>query len=122
MNCIQQYAQIVANHAKYHLNPHRVEMCSAVIVTKKSEGINPPFFKMRVFITGSEGFIGTHLKERLTREGHIVVGLDNLSHLCRFSKGDYINGDIRNIWSYYHILKKCDCIVHLAAQINVENH
>jgi len=34
---------------------------------------------MRVLVTGCAGFIGYHLTERLLRDGHQVVGLDNLS-------------------------------------------
>ena len=32
---------------------------------------------MRILITGGAGFIGTHLTERLLREGHEVVAIDN---------------------------------------------
>lgn len=76
--------------------------------------------KFNVFITGSEGFIGTHLKERLLKDGHSVTGLDNLSHPCRFRKGDFIQADVKDFWSYSDIVKGHDCIIHLAAQINVE--
>ena len=34
---------------------------------------------MKVIVTGSEGFIGKHLCERLEKEGHTVVGLDRNS-------------------------------------------
>ncbi|MGA7414739.1 MAG: UDP-glucuronic acid decarboxylase family protein [Bryobacteraceae bacterium] len=33
---------------------------------------------MRYVISGAAGFIGSHLSDRLIREGHVVVGLDNL--------------------------------------------
>ena len=32
---------------------------------------------MKVLITGGAGFIGSHLTERLLREGHSVIVLDN---------------------------------------------
>jgi UDP-glucuronate 4-epimerase len=35
---------------------------------------------MKILVTGSAGFIGYHLTKRLAKEGHHVVGLDNLNH------------------------------------------
>src|SRR4030067_436343 len=32
---------------------------------------------MRILITGAAGFLGSHLCERLLRDGHEVVGMDN---------------------------------------------
>lgn len=33
---------------------------------------------MRILISGAAGFLGSHLADRLLREGHSVVGVDNL--------------------------------------------
>jgi nucleoside-diphosphate-sugar epimerase len=35
--------------------------------------------KKKVFITGVAGFLGSHLAEVLLKEGHTVMGIDNLS-------------------------------------------
>ena len=40
---------------------------------------------MRVLVTGAAGFLGSHLTDRLLKEGHTVFGIDNLS------TGDYEN-------------------------------
>jgi dTDP-glucose 4,6-dehydratase len=40
----------------------------------------------RVLITGAAGFLGSHLCDRFIKEGHYVIGMDNL-----------ITGDMRNI-------------------------
>jgi dTDP-glucose 4,6-dehydratase len=41
---------------------------------------------MRILITGGAGFIGSHLADRLLKEGHQVVAMDNL-----------VTGDVKNI-------------------------
>lgn len=48
------------------------ESCSAEIA-ERSGGI-----AMKCLVTGAAGFIGSHLCERLVRDGHQVVGLDEL--------------------------------------------
>ena len=34
---------------------------------------------MRILVTGAAGFVASHLAERLARDGHDVLGLDNFS-------------------------------------------
>ena len=75
---------------------------------------------MRIFITGSAGFIGTHLRKELESKGHRVVGMDNLSHPCKYHKKPEIVDNIRNIWDYADIIAECDFVVNLAAWISVE--
>jgi len=58
---------------------------------------------MKISVTGSTGFIGSHLKERLEEEGHEVVGWDRKD-----------GRDIRD-WE----LEGCDFVVHLAADADV---
>ena len=71
-----------------------------------------------VLITGVAGFIGSNLAERLLREGHRVVGLDNLAYGLReqvpagveFHKADVRSPDI------YPLFDQIDIVFHLAAK------
>lgn len=63
---------------------------------------------MKVLITGSKGFIGTHLMEYLSKKRYEVIGYD------RIDGKEILNlteKDIENV----------DCVVHLAGQTNVWN-
>ena len=57
---------------------------------------------MRVLITGAAGFLGSHLCDRFLGDGHEVIGLDNfvtghadnLAHLARESRFEFVRHDI----------------------------
>lgn len=79
---------------------------------------------MRVGITGVAGFIGSHLSDRLVREGVEVVGVDDLSRgtldnldktlgspLFRFEQFDCTRRRLLQ-----GAFRGCDAIIHLAAQ------
>ncbi|MEO5701566.1 MAG: NAD-dependent epimerase/dehydratase family protein [Casimicrobiaceae bacterium] len=82
---------------------------------------------MRVLITGGAGFIGSHLAERLLRDDHEVVALDNLStgtldNLAgvrddpRFT---CVIGSVRDAALVDELVQECDVTVHLAAAVGV---
>jgi UDP-glucuronate 4-epimerase len=87
----------------------------------------------KFLITGAAGFIGSHLCERLTGDGHSVVGLDNfdpfydrktkesnIKSLLKSDKFKLIEGDIRDTGCVESICKNnIDAIVHLAAKAGV---
>ena len=74
----------------------------------------------RVLITGAAGFLGSHLCDRFIKEGHYVIGMDNL-----------ITGDLKNIehlfklpqFEFYHhdvskfvfVPGQIDYILHFAS-------
>lgn len=77
----------------------------------------------KILVTGGAGFIGSTLVDRLIKDGHEVVVVDNLSSGCR----SYVNSaahlyevDIRSS-KIEKIFKKeqFDFVYHLAAQIDV---
>ena len=73
---------------------------------------------MRVLITGVAGFIGSNLAVRLVKEGHEVIGIDNLAYGLRENVPTGVTfrqQDIRNK-SMYPLFNGIDVVFHLAAK------
>ena len=82
----------------------------------------------KILITGSGGFIGSHLTERCVELGYEVKAFVRYN-----SKNDWgwiedsvykneievISGDIRDYDSVYNAMKNCDTVFHLAALIGI---
>jgi len=81
----------------------------------------------RILITGGAGFIGSHIVDRLIKEGYEVVVLDNFSsgkvkniqHHLSSQRLQLVRGDIRNSEDVKKAVKDVDTIFHLAAIVNV---
>lgn len=77
---------------------------------------------MRFLVTGGAGFIGRALANRLAREGHEVLVIDDLSAgdeaaldpAVLFTRGDVT--DVPKLWT---MLQDVDCVFHLAARVSV---
>ena len=83
---------------------------------------------MKILVTGSSGFIGSHLSEYLIKRGHQVVAFDRYNsnnHYGWLEKSNYKNkiefilGDIRDYDSVNKAMKGCSDIIHLAALIGI---
>jgi UDP-glucose 4-epimerase len=75
----------------------------------------------RILVTGGAGFVGSHLCERLLRDGHEVYSLDNYFTGSRDNHIDgvsYIEGDTRDIEK--HITHRPDLVYHLGEYPRVE--
>jgi len=83
---------------------------------------------MNILITGGAGFIGSHLAEDLLEKGHKVHivdnlstgSLDNIKHLIKNRNFNYTIDSIMNEELMARLVKKCDCIYHLAAAVGVK--
>ncbi len=83
---------------------------------------------MKALITGGAGFIGSHLAERLLKDGHTVAVIDNLSTgslkniegFKNHSSFDFVEGDIRNTELMEPLTEQCDMVYHLAAAVGVK--
>ena len=85
---------------------------------------------MKILITGSEGFIGSHLTELLIKLGYDVRcfvlynsfnswgWLDTIPQKIKKSMDVYI-GDIRDPFAVKEAMKNCTHVIHLAALIGI---
>lgn len=79
--------------------------------------------KSKILVTGVAGFLGSNLLERLLKEGHSVVGIDNLSMGLRsnieFAAGNkqfrFIEADAMDPEAFDDVGEDIDVAVHLAA-------
>ena len=82
---------------------------------------------MKYLITGGAGFIGSHLSDRLTADGHEVVVLDDLStgridnieHLIRSGRIEFVEGSTTDEELVVSLLESVDACVHLASVVGV---
>ncbi|MCD4673182.1 MAG: SDR family oxidoreductase [Anaerolineaceae bacterium] len=75
---------------------------------------------MRILISGAAGFLGSHLCDRLLKEGHSVIGMDNfitgnpenLAHLANNQNFSFIRHDVAN---FIFVPGKVDAVMHFAS-------
>lgn len=83
--------------------------------------------RVRVFITGGAGFIGSHLCDALVVEGKEVTILDNLSTGSKKNiahlegKINVVQGDIRDQKLVESLVAESDLTLHMAAALGVDN-
>lgn len=74
---------------------------------------------MKILITGVTGFVGSHLAERLTAEGHTVRGLSHKpgarGHLAPSVRVELVPGDVTRLETLADAMQGVDAVVHLVA-------
>jgi len=78
---------------------------------------------MNILVVGGAGYIGSHMVKLLTRSGHNVVTLDNLSKGYRdaVKYGNFVEGDLGDKTTLDQLFKNdsFDAVMHFAAFIEV---
>jgi UDP-glucose 4-epimerase len=82
---------------------------------------------LRALVTGGAGFIGSHLVDRLIKDGYEVVVLDNffsgeiknIKHHPDSRRFHLVRGDVRNPGDVREAVKNVDAVFHLAAVVSV---
>jgi UDP-glucuronate 4-epimerase len=89
---------------------------------------------MKILVTGAAGFIGSHTAERLAREGHQVVGVDNFSDYYKpelkhqnardllAQEVQVINIDLCDVVAMSQLPNDFNYIFHFAAQPGIAPH
>ncbi len=80
---------------------------------------------MKTLVTGGAGFIGSHVVDRLLREGHAVTVVDNYStgraenvaHVAQ--RITCIEADIGHPGAWISVFKDVDWVIHLAALADI---
>jgi NAD dependent epimerase/dehydratase len=84
----------------------------------------------KVLVTGSDGFIGSHLTETLVRKGFKVRAFVNYNSFNSWGwldscapdvKGHFevVQGDVRDPHGVKHAMRNCESVLHLAALIAI---
>lgn len=77
---------------------------------------------MKFLITGAAGFLGSALANQLSREGHQVRGIDDLSSGdpgALYDDVHFTRGDVNDRPKLWTLLQDVDCVYHLAARVLV---
>ena len=77
---------------------------------------------MNFLITGAAGFLGSSLANQLSREGHLIRGLDDLSTGDPKALGPdvhFTRGDMSDRPKLWTLLQEVDVVYHLAARVSV---
>jgi UDP-glucose 4-epimerase len=77
---------------------------------------------MKILVTGGAGFIGSHLVDKLIKQGNSITVLDNLE-TSKFTNdyAEFLNGSVLNEDLVSKLVKKVDKVIHLAALVGVFN-
>ena len=75
---------------------------------------------MKILVTGASGQIGSYVLERFA-DKHDTAGVDLKPCPIKDLKDLVVQGDLRNYEFVRKIVKDVDAVIHLAAQVSVEN-
>jgi len=73
----------------------------------------------RIMVTGSSGFIGSHLADALEEQGFDVVLFDAVPSIFKSITQKEIIGDILKLEDIEKAMESCDIVYHFAAQADI---
>tara|TARA_B100001142_G_C14316475_1_gene648664 strand:- start:1064 stop:1984 length:921 start_codon:yes stop_codon:yes gene_type:complete len=76
---------------------------------------------MKVLVTGSSGYLASHLADSLEDEGHKVVLFDKNPSKFKRESQEEIVGNIFSLDDINKAIKGCDCVYHFAGQADIDD-
>ena len=76
--------------------------------------------KQKVLITGSSGFLGSHIMDALDKSGYEVVLFDKSTSQYKQKGHKEVLGDILDVDDVNKAIKGCDFVYHFAAQADID--
>ncbi|MBK8253940.1 MAG: NAD(P)-dependent oxidoreductase [Polyangiaceae bacterium] len=80
---------------------------------------------MRVLVTGASGFLGSHVAEQLSQQGHTVVALVRKSSNTKFLKTlrnvEFASGAVEDRASIVAAVKGVDAVIHSAGVVKAKS-
>ena len=75
-------------------------------------------FNMKYIITGSSGFIGSHIVDLLKQKKKKYLGIDRLNN---YKIDNYLKSDLTDLKKLERIIKKNDIVLHFAGMSDIED-
>ena len=75
----------------------------------------------KVLVTGSSGFIGSHVADALEKQGYNVVLFDAVLSKYRSKNQEEFIGDILTLDDIDKAMEGCDIVYHFAAQADIDS-
>jgi len=75
---------------------------------------------MKIFVTGGNGFIGTHIVSELVNRGINVISFDLVNPVKQIEGVEYHIGTIMDEVQMGRLMKSCNAVFHLAAILGVK--
>jgi UDP-glucose 4-epimerase len=77
--------------------------------------------KRKILVTGGAGFLGSHIADTLSDDGHEVLIFDTNESPYLRNDQKFIKGDLTDYKNVLEAMKGCDCVYHFGAIADIDD-